>query len=532
MIGLWVALMGNSAWSGVVAGDANGLDEVYRPLRVAVLVGVQDYRDPELKGLRFAEKDAYDLGQVLASEAGGFDRVIVVDGMEATTAKGIEQAISEASAGLQRDDTFVLYLSGHGTLTVDPLEGSQLWFLPSDGELDSPRETGIGVDWLEARVSDLPARRRVLIMDTCHNGRSDSKSAVNEPTASMLRSMRGDPPAPRDLRQVSESEARLFAAQYYQPAMEDPNLENGVYTHFLIQSMTEQREAADLNRDGLVDVTEAHDYARDYTIRHTGGMQVPRAEYRIVGKEEIYLTGEPGARKEAEKALVSACDEVLANGSLIVDGQSRGTLPGLTAIEPGRRNIEVRTADGRSLFRQSVYLQAGHTLPIESLLEQQESHFALLAGPKLRTGPGTDHFHPWAGELELVWVNPFQLPGPFQSDLHIRGASSWGTIPEQGDWSVWSGDAALGLSIGLKMASWRLGPVGELVVPWRHFENDTGLQRQAAVTVGAGLRALWDIDMAAGRLVLRIDSRVIPYVHDGARTHLTHHGLALGWSRR
>ena len=326
--------------------------------------------------------------------------------------KEFEQAIAQASADLQRDDTFVLYLSGHGTLTVDPIEGSQLWFLPSDGALESPRETGIGVDWPEARVSELAARRRVLIMDTCHNGRSNLKSAVNEPTASMLRSMRGEPPAPRDLRQVSESEARLFAAQYYQPAMEDPNLENGVYTH-LIQSMTEQREAADLNRDGLVDVTEAHDYARDYTIRHTGGMQVPRAEYRIVGKEEIYLSGEPGARKEAEKALVSACDEVLANGSLIVDGQARGTLPGLTAVEPGRRNIEIRTADGRSLLRQRVYLQAGYTLPIESLLEQQKSHIALLAGPKLRTGPGTDHFHPWAGEIELVWINPLPVAGSF-----------------------------------------------------------------------------------------------------------------------
>ena len=89
MIGLCVALLGSPAWSGVVAGDSDGLDEVYRPLRVAVLVGVQDYQDPELNGLRFAEKDAHDLGQVLASEAGGFDRVIVVDGMEATTAKGI-----------------------------------------------------------------------------------------------------------------------------------------------------------------------------------------------------------------------------------------------------------------------------------------------------------------------------------------------------------------------------------------------------------------------------------------------------------
>ena len=32
MIGLWVALVGSPAWSGVVAGDADGLDEVYRPL--------------------------------------------------------------------------------------------------------------------------------------------------------------------------------------------------------------------------------------------------------------------------------------------------------------------------------------------------------------------------------------------------------------------------------------------------------------------------------------------------------------------
>ena len=96
-----------------------------------------------------------------------------------------------------------------------------------------------------------------------------------------------------------------------------------------------------------------------------------------------------------------------------------------------------------------------------------------------------------------IWINPFPLPGAFQSDLHIRGASSWGTIPEQGEWSVWSGDTALGMALGLKMASWRVGPVGELVVPWRNFENEAG-QRQATVTVGAGLRAIWDVDMGSG----------------------------------
>ena len=114
---------------------------------------------------------------------------------------------------------------GHGTLTIDPLEGTRLYFLPSDSTLEQAEETGIGVDWLEAQVGAVAAKRRVLILDTCHNGRS--KSGLNQATRDALRSMRGDPPPPNLVSEVSESEARLYAAQYYQPAMEDPNLGNG-----------------------------------------------------------------------------------------------------------------------------------------------------------------------------------------------------------------------------------------------------------------------------------------------------------------
>jgi hypothetical protein len=523
----------NSALAGVVPGDSTGLDQVYQPLRVAVLIGVQEYDDLALQGLRFASKDARDLGDVLASEAGGgFDRVVVVEGAEATTAQGIQRAIDLASSDLQRDDTFVLYLSGHGSLTVDPIEGSQLWFLPSDGKLDSPQETGLGVDWLEARVSELPARRRVLIMDTCHNGRSNSKSVVNDPTASILQSMRGEPPAPRNPREVSESEARLFAAQYYQPALEDPNLENGVYTHFLLLSLTDQREAADLDRDGLVDVSEAHDYARDRTIVHTGGMQVPRAEYRIVGKEEIYLSGDPKARKAAEKALVSACDEILAQGTLVVDGQPRGELPGLLAIEPGRHELAVQSADGRTLVRRRVTLQAGHTLPVESLFEQTASRWVLMAGPKLRTGPGSEHFHPWAGDLELAWLDPVQSARSIRTELHLRGASSLGTIPEQGDWTVWTGEVSMGGSLGIRRGGFSIGPMAELVFPWRNFENEAGVQQQGMITGGLGGRAIWTHGLDSGTLVLRLDSRVVPFSHDEEPTYLWHHGLSVGWGSR
>ena len=151
-----------TAQAGVVKGDPAGLDSVYAARRVAVLVGVQEYADPALQGLRFAAKDARDLGAALESPTiGGFDRVFVVEGRDSTTAAAIERAIGVATADLQRDDTFVLYLSGHGTLTLDPELGSRLWFLPSDGQLDAPEETGIALSSIEARIADLPARRRV-----------------------------------------------------------------------------------------------------------------------------------------------------------------------------------------------------------------------------------------------------------------------------------------------------------------------------------------------------------------------------------
>ena len=46
------------------------------------------------------------------------------------------------------------------------------------------------------------------------------------------------------------------------------------------------------------------------TIARTG-MQVLVAEYRIVGREEIYLAGSEATRNAAEKALVTAQDSIL-----------------------------------------------------------------------------------------------------------------------------------------------------------------------------------------------------------------------------
>jgi len=528
-----VLLLSSAVLAGVVEVDAvdpQALDRAFAPRRVALLVGVQDYADPALAGLRFPAKDARDLGAVLSEPAvGGFDRVFVLEGAESTTAEAISHALDVATADLQRDDTFLLYLSGHGTLTLDPLDGSRLWFLPSDGRLDHPQSTGLAIDALEERVGTLPARRRVLVMDTCHNSRTQSgtlagRSSLTTTTRLLLDGLRGPPPPPRSLREVSESEARLYAAQYHQPAMEDSALENGVYTHFLISALTDERGTADLDRDGLVDVAEAHDFARDHTVRYTGGVQVPRAEYRIVGREEIYLSGNPDARSAAEQALLSACDELLAQARLLVDGVPRGALPGLHAVDPGRHRIELQTEDGRLLARQNVNLDAGATLPLESLLVPRAPALLLSVGPLAVHGPGQATRQPMAGEFELGVLDPFAGIDRLRPEVHLRASAARGVIAEQGDAQVTSGDVALGGSLGWRQGALSAGPQLELMLPWRTFTNETGEHRQATLTATAGARVMW----AHRRVVLRYDARFAPYLHDAAWTSLWYHGVALG----
>ena len=355
-------------------------------------------------------------------------------------------------------------------------------------------------------------------------------------------------PAPRSLRAVSESEARLFAAQYHQPAMEDPALENGVYTHFLLDALTTAKNDADLDRDGLVDVVEAHDYARDHTIRHTGGIQVPRAEYRIVGHEEIYLSGDPSRRSSAEQALLTACDEILSKARLLVDGTPRGAMPGLTAIDPGRHRIELQDASGSVLARKTVHLDAGATLPIETLLDgTRGSTIALGLGAVTHHGPAQPWFHPVTPELELQWLEPVHLSSRWRPVIHLRTDGWRGTVEEQsgraGALPITAGSVAMGASLGLRWKNWSLGPQGELLVPWRVFEDyessdtlettealDTSTRRQMQATAAAGARLLWTHTVGEQVIAVRADSRWAPYTVDTTRLGMWHHGVSLSWA--
>lgn len=532
MIALFASLALAGGVKTVVTTGANGTSDAYAPRRVALLIGVDGYTDPALQSLSYAGKDAQDLAAVFRDpKAGGYDEVYVVPPGQ-TTREGILQSISRVTADLQRDDTFLLYLSGHGTLELDPIDGTRLVFLPADAQLERARDTGISVAWIENTMSRLDPRRRVLIMDTCHNGRS--KSGLSAQTAARLKSLKGDPPPPSSVADVSESEARLFAAEYYQPAMEDPTLQNGVYTHFLIESLTSHRDEADLNRDGLVDVIEGHAFARDRTIRYTGGMQVPRAEYSVVGNEEIFLAGDASLRRKAENALFTAYSNILASAHLLVDGKSRGGLPGAVAVEPGRRRIRIESADGVTIAEKTMRVEAGEVLSIESLLGPPTSpaRFTVLAGATAMTGSAADYVAPFGGSLLVGW-QPKQ-GGYSRYGLHLRADLGQGEAliaPAASSTSMTSGTAALGGSIG--WSPWPdhliVGPEAEIVAPFRAYAADGEPRSNLTATGGLGAFASFETELGRrNALIVRYDARVSPWtVYDTPVVGVSH-TLAVG----
>ncbi len=511
-----VSIAGN-----VSVPDSPAINDAYESRRVALLIGVDHYGDADLQTLSFAAKDAQDMGNALGNQAiGDYDDVHVVTGMEATSREAILAKLEEVTSTLQRNDTFLLYFSGHGTLTIDPIVGTRLWFLPSDSTLDQPSKAGIEVSWLEQMLSSLEPRRRVLIMDTCHNGRGDgSRALVNARTRDRLASLRGEPPAPNAVSQVTESEARLYAAQYYQPAIEDKSLKNGVYTHYLLRALATDKRTADLDGNGLVDISEAHDYAQDLTIRHTGGIQVPRAEYRIVGREAIYLSGDPNQRSKAERALISGYDGLLASAQLFIDGQARGSLPSVIAVEPGKRKIEIKTQDGRTIHAERLSVAAGEHIQIENLVEPPKTTWAIQAGTVLATN--SDALPNAAADLELS-VFP-AVKGRVRPSAYARvmlGAS-------KRDWQFATDVDVSGLmpSVGVGLnyqasRSWLIGPSLEAGVLYRRYacaepNGSTGSCDQAVhestPTLLPGFRSQWSFAISGAMdAVIRYDIRAVP----------------------
>jgi WD40 repeat protein/uncharacterized caspase-like protein len=265
-----------------------------RPNLYVLAVGVSAYADQALQ-LLFAAKDARDIAETLQGSARSFEKVIVRVVEDAgATRRGI-LAAKEFLQQAQIDDQVALFFAGHGIL----YEG-EYYFLPADFDRGRPAETGIPYEALEGLVEGLSARRKLMMLDTCHSGEADEETFAGAaaPSASrlgegirMARSFRGvrivqrpEKPPPRgttasllgelfaDLRRGPGAVviAAAGAAEY---ALEAASWRNGVFTSCVIDGVRTGK--ADTNKDGIAQVSELQRYVTGCVRRLTAGQQSP-----------------------------------------------------------------------------------------------------------------------------------------------------------------------------------------------------------------------------------------------------------------
>jgi WD40 repeat protein len=268
-------------------------DGAKKPDLHLVTIGVSKYAQSNYD-LSFASKDAADIRNLLVQPNTVFETVHTyhLTDKDVTVAK--LTALKTELAKTSVDDAVCVFYAGHGVLDQD------LNYFLASHEMDftNPVEKGIPYEVIEGLVSDIPARKKLILIDACHSGEIDKESVMLVENTSVqteeeltFRAITTTTVQQVGLTNSFELMKELFtdvrkssgamiisSAGGMEYAIEGAQWNNGVFTYCLLNGIAGKK--ADLNQDGFLMLSEINLYVRDEVYRITNGRQQPttRAE--------------------------------------------------------------------------------------------------------------------------------------------------------------------------------------------------------------------------------------------------------------
>ena len=236
---------------------------------VALLVGVEEYENPDISRLRYAVKDVTAVGALLQKSLGYTSvRVMTSDTRDVRlrpTNINVIKALDSVTAEVGTNDTFLLYFSGHGfskqgqsflgSVNVDP------------DSFETLRLSSLPVVDLQTKLKKIKARQVIVIMDACRNDPEAGKGGGdNKLTGDLAKSLGL---VARSASESSGGSAILFACSEGERAFEDTGFEHSVFTHFLLEGLS--GKAGSLGVENVVSYTagEVAKWAKDHGKKQT-----------------------------------------------------------------------------------------------------------------------------------------------------------------------------------------------------------------------------------------------------------------------
>lgn len=241
--------------------------------RWALLVGINKYIEGEFASLQFCINDVQALDNSLTQV--GYTVVCLHDQLDRNsprfpTRTNIEAELTKLCQVAGMDDLIWVHFACHGTLL------NQIPFLiATDTRHITLAKTALPLTEVEDLMRGSQSRRLVLTLDACHLGVELGRDV-------------SDPAFIRNAYELAEGFALIAASTAQQVSQEWPDVQHGIFTHYLLEGLTGK---ADSSHKGFVTVNDLQtyvvDHLRRWTVKQGGRIQEPT--FRADGLGDMIL---------------------------------------------------------------------------------------------------------------------------------------------------------------------------------------------------------------------------------------------------
>ncbi len=268
--------------------------------------GVSEYRNTALN-LKYAHKDSLDLKKIFERMAGGrsygkvYTRVF-------TNEQVTPEAIRNAGSFIKNakpDDTFILFIAGHGLHDTDP--AATYYYLTFNADISNLAGTCASFEEIEGLLQGIAPRKKLFLMDTCESGEVEDKiekayfssaqerrgnaRAVRGFTIKAKRTVKPRPWLLQRERFIYNDLSRRSGAIVFSSSKggefsyEGGSVNNGYFTAEIINCLTGSRKK-------IISMEYLREFVGGAVSKRSGGMQNP-----TVDRDNLYLDFSlPGVR--------------------------------------------------------------------------------------------------------------------------------------------------------------------------------------------------------------------------------------------
>lgn len=235
----------------------------------ALLIGINDYADPQVPDLGYCVEDAIGIKNALIYQGWNESDITLLLDSQASK-DNIIKKLQDIFSKANNQDFILVYYSGHGTVVPDTngdeIDGDDEAIVPWDFSF-SDYSTLLLDDELGELFQSCPTEKGTIIFDSCNSGGFINKSI--ETSGIQVRTINTESKNPGlngDL-DITNFPVLTASSQDEYSWEIGGEISHGIFTYFILEGMNQG--LADNNGDGLVSIKEIFSYTRDNTIEFT-----------------------------------------------------------------------------------------------------------------------------------------------------------------------------------------------------------------------------------------------------------------------